>query len=53
MLYAWMPRVWKGKDRGISSDIIQALFDPELYLEHKVVGEEAGGPSAWYWFKKR
>lgn len=52
MLYAWMPRVWKGKDRGISAGTVQSLFTPQLHLEHKMVGEEAGGPSAWYWFKK-
>jgi len=50
MLYAWMPRDWKGRKRGIAPETLTSLFTPPLRLEKKVVGEEGGGPSVWYWF---
>ncbi len=52
MLYAWMPRDWKGKKRGIATETVTSLLAPHLFLQNKVVGEEAGGPSVWYWFSK-
>jgi len=52
MLYAWLPRIWQGKRRGIAADTVRALFEPALRQERVVVGEERGGPSAWYWFVK-
>ena len=51
MLYAWLPRIWKGKRRGIAAETIRGLFEPTLQHHQTIVGEEAGGPSAWYWFK--
>lgn len=50
MLYAWLPRLWQGKRRGISAEAIRGLFEPTLRHHRTVVGEESGGPSAWYWF---
>lgn len=53
MLYAWLPRIWKGKRRGIAVDEIRALFEPSFQNDQTIIGEEGGGPSAWYWFTKR
>lgn len=53
MLYAWLPRLWQGKRRGIAGDEVHGLFGPSFHCRQTVVDEEAGGPSAWYWFTKR
>lgn len=53
MLYAWLPQVWHGTRRGISSDDVKALFDHAFMLEKMVVGRDSGGESAWYWFIRR
>jgi SAM-dependent methyltransferase len=50
MLYAWLPRIWQGKRRGIAAESIQALLEPGMQNQQIVIGEEGGGPSAWYWF---
>lgn len=52
MLYAWLPRIWKGKRRGIAAETVKAIFEPTLQHHQTVIGEESGGPSAWYWFVK-
>jgi hypothetical protein len=53
MLYAWLPRPWKGSSRGISQNEVQALFTPAFTLERIEVGQERGSGSAWYWMERR
>jgi 2-polyprenyl-3-methyl-5-hydroxy-6-metoxy-1,4-benzoquinol methylase len=53
MLYAWLPRIWHGRPRGISGETVRALLGPALYERECVIGEENGAPSAWYWFVRR
>jgi 2-polyprenyl-3-methyl-5-hydroxy-6-metoxy-1,4-benzoquinol methylase len=49
MLYAWLPRPWRGRIWGITPEEVRELFVPEFREEKTVVGEEKGAPSAWYW----
>lgn len=53
MLYAWLPRSWRGGLWGISVDEVEALFGAEFTLERYVIGEEKGHPSAWYWYRRK
>lgn len=52
MLYAWLPRKWRGGTWGISPEEVEALLGPALAKVREVIGEERGFPSAWYWFKR-
>lgn len=52
MLYAWLPRQWRGGTWGISPEEVEGLLK-DLFLEvRKVIGEERGFPTAWYWFQR-
>lgn len=53
MLYAWLPRPWKGKIYGISSTEVSSLMNSSFIEIRKVIGEEKGYPSAWYWFQRK
>jgi 2-polyprenyl-3-methyl-5-hydroxy-6-metoxy-1,4-benzoquinol methylase len=53
MLYAWLPRAWKGGVWGISAEEVESLLQGEFQEVRKVIGEEKGHPSAWYWFQRR
>ena len=53
MLYAWLPQIWHGAQRGISSDDVQALFGHAFIREKMAVGRDGGGKSAWYWFMRK
>lgn len=53
MLYAWLPRLRKGKIWGISTETVEALLKPSFIKLRCVVGEESGYPTAWYWFQRR
>lgn len=53
MLYAWLPRNWKGGTWGISPEEVEALFCSYLQEVRRVIGEERGFPTAWYWFQRR
>ncbi|SMC22606.1 Methyltransferase domain-containing protein [Desulfacinum hydrothermale DSM 13146] len=53
MLYAWMPRPWRGGVWGISPQEVEALIGDRFQKERVVVGQEKGHPSAWYWYSKR
>jgi 2-polyprenyl-3-methyl-5-hydroxy-6-metoxy-1,4-benzoquinol methylase len=53
MLYAWLPRPWKGKILGISTEDVESLLRPEFSSVRSVIGEEKSYPSAWYWFQRR
>ncbi len=53
MLYAWLPRPWKGGRAGISADEVDALLKADFEKVRTAVGEEGGHPSAWYWFRRR
>jgi 2-polyprenyl-3-methyl-5-hydroxy-6-metoxy-1,4-benzoquinol methylase len=52
MLYAWMPRTFKGRTTGISVEDVKELFSPKLTEIKILVGEEKTFPTAWYWFRK-
>lgn len=53
MLYAWLPRSWRGRTWGISAEEVESLIGREFAKMRQVIGEEKGHPSAWYWFQKR
>lgn len=53
MLYAWLPRIWRGKIWGISPIEICSLMNANFIMTRQVIGEEKGHPSAWYWFQRR
>jgi SAM-dependent methyltransferase len=52
MLYAWLPRPWKGGFRGISADAVESLLHAAFIRTRFVIGEEKGSPSAWYWYRR-
>jgi len=52
MLYAWMPRTFRGRSTGISAEEVKGLLSPGLTEVKIVIGEENGFPSAWYWFQR-
>lgn len=53
MLYAWLPRAWKGRLCGMSSEEVESLFQENFERDRLVVGQERGFPSAWYWYRRR
>lgn len=53
MLYAWLPRPWRGKVRGLAAEEIDSLLGEAFSRERMEVGEDKGHPSAWYWFQRR
>lgn len=53
MLYAWLPRPWKGKVMGISTGDVKTLLSGICVNTNMVIGEEKGYPSAWYWFRRQ
>jgi len=53
MLYAWLPRPWKGGIRGISAEAVEYLLREAFDRTRLAVGEEKGFPSAWYWYRRR
>lgn len=52
MIYAWLPRPWKGGIRGISVEAVEALLNNAFVRTRLVIGEEKGHPSAWYWYRR-
>lgn len=53
MLYAWLPRPWKGGLWGISAEEVESLLRAKFSKVRTVIGEEMGHPSAWFWFQRR
>jgi 2-polyprenyl-3-methyl-5-hydroxy-6-metoxy-1,4-benzoquinol methylase len=53
MLYAWLPRTWKGGTYGISAAAVASLLRNDFVRTRLVIGEEKGHPSAWYWYRRR
>ena len=53
MLYAWLPRDWKGKSWGMTPGAVDQLLLPEFKKIKVVLGEEKGFGSAWYWYEKQ
>lgn len=53
MLYAWLPRPWRGSIWGITPEHVQRLFEPFFTQDDMVYGDEKGAPSAWYWFTRK
>ena len=53
MLYAWLPQIRHGRQMGISSQEVAALFLPALTMDRTEVGRDGEGQSAWYWFTRR
>lgn len=52
MLYAWLPRPWKGGTWGVSTEEVDSLIGGPFSKKRQVIGEEKGHPSAWYWYQK-
>lgn len=52
MLYAWLPRDWRGKQRGMTTEAVYRLFGDQFHIDRTVIGEEGGAPTAWYWFTR-
>ena len=53
MLYAWLPRPWKGRIWGVSPEEVEKLLGPAFVCQNVVKGEERGFGSAWHWYEKR
>ena len=53
MLYAWLPRPWKGGFRRISAEAVETLLHNTFLRTRFVIGEEKSFPSAWYWYQRR
>jgi 2-polyprenyl-3-methyl-5-hydroxy-6-metoxy-1,4-benzoquinol methylase len=53
MLYAWLPRTWKGGVWGISAEAVESLLHDAFMRTRLAIGEERGFPSAWYWYQRR
>lgn len=53
MLYAWLPRTWQGGTWGISAETVESLIGGHFSMKRRVIGEEKGHPSAWYWYQRR
>jgi len=53
MLYAWLPRPWKGGVWGISAEAVESLLNNHFMRTRLVIGEDKGHPSAWYWYQRR
>lgn len=53
MLYAWLPRRWRGSLWGISPEEVESLLGDQFSKVRLAIGEERGHPSAWYWFQRR
>ncbi|MFO7706851.1 MAG: hypothetical protein R6V84_01675 [Desulfobacterales bacterium] len=53
MLYAWLPRPWKGGTYGISVKAVESLLKDALCRTRLVIGEEKNFPSAWYWYRRQ
>jgi len=53
MLYAWHPRLYKGKQMGISPEKVDELLCDSLIKQRIVEGEENGFPTAWYLYRRR
>lgn len=52
MLYAWLPRIWKGQPVGISVEDVHRLLKKQFARERVAIGEEKGHGSAWYWYRQ-
>lgn len=52
MLYAWLPQIRHGRQVGISSQEVAALFLPDFALDRTELGQDGDGQSAWYWFTR-
>jgi 2-polyprenyl-3-methyl-5-hydroxy-6-metoxy-1,4-benzoquinol methylase len=49
MLYAWLPRSWRGKTRGLSPEQVSELFEPRFQVTRTEMGKDQGAGAAWYW----
>lgn len=52
MLYAWLPRSWHGKVRGLSPEQVQRLFERSFRVERTEMGQEQGAGAGWYWLER-
>jgi 2-polyprenyl-3-methyl-5-hydroxy-6-metoxy-1,4-benzoquinol methylase len=52
MLYAWLPRPWRGSIWGITPEDVKRLLAPTFSQNDMALGQEKGAPSAWYWFTR-
>lgn len=53
MLYAWLPRPWRGTVWGIAPEEVESLIGEHFTKDRQVIGEEKGHASAWYWFVRK
>lgn len=53
MLYAWYPRLFRGRLMGLTAEEVEGLLG-DAYRKIRVRhGEENGDPTAWYWYQRR
>ncbi len=52
MLYAWLPRPWRGSMRGMRPEEVDLLLEPGFSRQDMVLGQDSGAPSAWYWYRR-
>lgn len=50
MLYAWLPRIRRGRIWGMTPEEVEALLSPAFKRTQMVLGEDGGKPSAWFWY---
>ena len=53
MVYAWLPRLRRGKTRGLSPQDVTELFSSTFQVTRRVIGTERGAGSAWYWLTRK
>ncbi|HEX6797728.1 MAG TPA: methyltransferase domain-containing protein [Ktedonobacterales bacterium] len=51
LLYAFAPRLMRGRPIGMTADEVRALFAPHFAVMRAVEGTDGGLPSSWYWLE--
>ena len=53
MLYAWLLRQKDDRSVGMGQEEVKNLFQTHFDLQKIEIGKDGGGPSAWYWFRRK
>ena len=53
MLYAWLLRQKDDRSVGMGQEEVKNLFQAHFDLQKIEIGKDGGGPSAWYWFRRK